>query len=171
MAMKPWCTALLALSLLGNMFRPHLNSLPWIQMDAAFQVPHGMFWPVLALNLLLAGVPIELRLGRLALMAGWTLPLLVQRWLQLPPSPLLAGLSLVVILLIVSYRQSEPLPRRVWLTLGVLEAFTLWLLAPHFLALIATLVCAAAVAWNVRTEAVSVLGLASAMAWMLLWLS
>ncbi len=169
--MKPWCTALLALSLLGHMFRPHLISLPWIQMDSAFQVPHAMFWPVLALNLLLAGVAIELRLGRLALMAGWTLPLLVQRWMHLPPSPLLAGLSLVIVLLIASYRQSEPLPPKVWLPMGVLQAFALWVLAPHLLALLATLACAAVVAWNARTEAVSVLGLASAMAWVLLWLS
>ena len=169
--MKPWCTALLALSLLSAPLRPHVLSQPWIQMDSAFLVPHLMFWPVLGLTLLLAGVPIEIRLGRLALMAGWTLPLLLQRWLSLPPSPVLAALSLAVMLVVASHQAREPLPRKSWAAMGALQLFSLWLLAPHWLALLSTLGCAALLAWKARSETVAILGLAAGMAWVLLWLA
>lgn len=168
--MKPWCTVLLALSLLGAPLRPHLFPQPWLQMDSAFQVPHLMFWPVLALSFVLAGVPVELRLGRLALLAGWTLPLLTQRWMNLPPSPLLGALSLVVMLLVASHRAGEPLPRKSWAAMAILQLFSLWLLAPSAPALLASAGCGALLAWQAKSETVAILGLASAMAWTLLWL-
>jgi hypothetical protein len=171
--MTPWTTLALAalLGLTSAGLDPALVHTPWSGLGSAFRLGHPMFLATLSLVLVLAAVPLELRVGRLALMASWGLPCLAQFWLYGRAWPELAGLSLLVTLLVVAYRRKEPLPWKVWLPLWGVMGLTLWILSPPPGAVAISVGMAVGLGWFSRGEAVAVLGLASAGALLLAWLS
>ena len=171
--MTPWITLALAalLGLTSAGFNPTLVHTPWAAFDSAFRVGHPLFLGTLALILMLAAVPLELRAGRLALLAAWGLPCLAQFWLFGRAWAELAGVALLVTLLVVAYRRKEPLPWKVWVPLWLVTALTCWVLSPPPLALAVSVMVGAALGWWAKSEAVAILGLASGGALLLAWLS
>ncbi len=144
---------------------------PWSGLGSAFHPAHPLFLGTLALVLMLAAVPLELRMGRGALLASWSLPLLLQFWLWGRAWPELAALSLLATLLVVSLGRSERLPWKIWGPLLVAETLTLYALHPSWPALALTLAVGLAVGRWARSEPVQILGLAGGGALLLAWLS
>ena len=161
--------ALLGLSAAG--LHPSLLHTPWVGLSTAFQVSHPLFLGTLALVLVLAAVPLELRLGRLSLLAAWGLPSLVQFWIWGRARAEVTSVALLVMLLVVAYRRQEGVPLKVWVPLGMAVLLTLWISAPPPLSLVLTVGIGAALGWFSRTEAVAVLGMACGGALLLAWLS
>ncbi|MBX3169047.1 MAG: hypothetical protein KF760_16690 [Candidatus Eremiobacteraeota bacterium] len=171
--MTPWITLTLAsmLGLTAAGSDPVWLHTPWAGLGSAFHAAHPLFLGTLALALMLAAVPLELRVGRGGLLASWSLPLLLQFWLWGRAWPELGALSLLATLLLVSVRRSERLPWKVWGPLLVAEALTLYAVRPSWLALALTLAVGLAVGRWARSEPVQILGWAGGGALMLAWLS
>ncbi|MBS2035496.1 hypothetical protein JST97_10945 [bacterium] len=171
--MTPWITVLLALTLglTAAGFDPVWLHTPWAGLGTAFQVGHPLFLATLALALMLAAVPLELRIGRGGMLAAWSLPLLLQFWICGRAWPELGALSLLACLLMVSHRRGEPLPWKVWAPLLVAEVLTLVALHPPALAVAISPGVGLAVGRWARSEPVQVFGLAGGGALLLAWLS
>ncbi|MFN8613389.1 MAG: hypothetical protein U0931_37975 [Vulcanimicrobiota bacterium] len=171
--MTPWITVGLALTLglTAAGLDPVLMHTPWAGLGTGFQAGHPLFLGTLALVLMLAGVPLELRIGRASMLAAWSLPLLLQFWICGRGWPELAALSLLACLLLVSYRRGEPLPWKIWAPLLAAEALTLYGLHPPALALALSAGTGLAVARWARAEPLQILGLAGGGALLLAWLS
>lgn len=171
--MTPWITLALAvtLGLTAAGLDPTWLHTPWAGLGSAFHPAHPLFLGTLALALMLAAVPLELRVGRGGLLASWSLPLLLQFWLWGRAWPELGALSLLATLLLVSRRRSEPLPWKIWGPLLLAEGLTLYALHPTWQALVVTLAVGLAVGRWARTEPVQILGLAGGGALLLAWLS
>lgn len=170
--MTPWITVALALTLglTAAGIDPAWLHTPWAGLGAAFQAGHPLFLGTLALVLMLAGVPLELRIGRGAMLAAWSLPLLLQFWVLGRAWPELAALSLMACLILVSRRRGERLPWKIWAPLLAVESLTLYALHPPALGLA---ICAMGLVvgrWP-RSEPVQILGLAGGGALLLAWLS
>lgn len=171
--MTPWITlalaALLGLSAAG--LNPSLVQTPWSAMESAFLVAHPLFLATLALSLLLAGVPLELKAGRWCLLAAWGLPCLGQFFVFRRCWPELAATSLVVSVLVLARLRNEPLPWRMWAPLCLSLGLTLWVSQPPASAFLGSLMLGAAVGRFSKSEAVAVLGMAAGGALLLAWLS
>lgn len=171
--MTPWITLAIAtaLGLTAAGLNPVWLHTPWAGLGSAFQPAHPLFLATLALVLMLAAVPLEVRLGRGGLLASWSLPMLLQFWLWGRAWPELGALSLLLTLLVVSLRRSEKLPWKIWAPLLIAEALTLFALHPAWPALaVAALVGLAVGRWG-SSEPVQILGLAGGGALLLAWLS
>jgi hypothetical protein len=170
--MTPWITVALALTLglTAAGIDPVLLHTPWAGLGTAFQAGHPLFLGTLALVLLLAGVPLELRIGRGAMLAAWSLPLLLQFWVLGRAWPELAAVSLMACLLLVSRRRGERLPWRLWAPLLAAQVLTLYLLHPPPLALALSGTGLLVGRWA-GSEPVQILGLAGGGALLLAWLS
>lgn len=171
--MTPWTTVGLAavLGLTAAGLNPCVLHTPWAGLDSAFRVGHPLLLGSLVLALLLAAIPLELRVGSSALLAAYGIPSLAQFWLWGRAWPELNGAALLLTLAVVSYRRKEPLPWKIWLPLAVAQGLALSILAPPQSAMLVTAGLAAALGWFSKTEAVAVLGLAAAGALALAWLS
>ncbi|MBN9419033.1 hypothetical protein ABS71_09055 [bacterium SCN 62-11] len=171
--MTPWMTLALAatLGLTAAGLDPSLLHTPWSGLGSAFHVSHPLFLGTLALVLMLAAVPMELRVGRGALLASWALPMVVQFWLWGRARPELAALSLLASLLVVSLRRSERLPWKIWGPLLVAESLTLIALRPSWPSLLLSLGMGLAVGRGSKSEPVQICGLAGGGALLLAWLS
>lgn len=171
--MTPWITLGLAagLGLTAAGINPAVLHTPWAGLDSAFRVGHPLLLATLVLTLVLAAVPLELRVGRSALLAAFGLPAIAQFWLWGRAWPELNGAGLLLALAVVSHRRKEPVPWKVWLPLAVAQGFSLWLSAPPQPALLLTAALTVTLGWFSKTEAVAVLGLAAGGALALAWLS
>ena len=171
--MTPWITLVLAgaLGLTAAGLNPTVIHTPWAGLGTAFQPGHPLFLGTLALVLMLAAVPLELRLDRNNLLASWSLPLLLQFWVWGRAWPELAALSLLLTLLVVSLRRSERLPWKIWAPLLIAEALTLYALPPAWPALALSVALGLAVGRWGGSEPVQILGLAGGGALLLAWLS
>ena len=171
--MTPWITlalaALLGLSAAG--LDPVLLRTPWAHLGNVFHPGHPLFLATLALTLMLAAVPLELKVGRAALLACWSLPALLIFWLHGNAGPELSALSLLVCLAYVSFRRRERLPWRIWGPLLLAQGLTLFGLQPSLPVLCISLLCGLVVGHFARSEAVQVLGMAGGGALLLAWLS
>lgn len=161
--------ALLGLSAAG--LDPVLLQTPWAHLGNVLHPGHPIFLATLALTLMLAAVPLELKVGRCALLASWSLPALLIFWTSGSAGPELSALSVLVSLVTLSFRRHEPLPWRVWGPLLLAHLLTLVGLQPPLPALVISLVCGLVVGYFARTEAVQVLGMAGGGALLLAWLS
>lgn len=171
--MTPWISLALAtmLGLTAAGFDPVWLHTSWAGLGSAFQPGHPLFLGTLALVLVLAAVPLELRIGRGGLLASWSLPLLLQFWLWGRAWPELGALSLLATLLLVSLRRSEPLPWKIWGPLLVAEGLTLYGLGPAWPALVLSIGLGLLVGRWARSEPVQIFGLAAGGALLLAWLS
>ena len=171
--MTPWITLALAitLGLTAAGLDPVLIHTPWAGLGTAFQPGHPLFLGTLALVLMMAAVPLELRLGRGGLLASWSLPLLLQFWLWGRAWPELGALSLLLTLLVVSLRRSERLPWKIWGPMLISEALMLYALRPSWPALGLSVGLGLVVGRWGKSEAVQIFGLAGGGALLLAWLS
>lgn len=171
--MTPWITLALAATLGLNAagIDPVLLHTPWSGLGSAFHTSHPLFLGTLALVLMLAAVPLELRVGKGGLLASWSLPMLFQFWLWGQAWPELAALSLLATLLTVSLRSSEKLPWKIWGPLLVAEGLTLVALRPSWPAQLLSLAAGLAVGRWSKSESVQICGLAGGGALLLAWLS
>jgi len=171
--MTPWITLALAtlLGLSAAGLDPVLLRTPWAHLGNVFHPGHPIFLATLALTLMLAAVPLELKVGRAALLASWSLPALLIFWSYGSAGPELSAFSLLVSLAYLSYRRRERLPWLVWAPLLLAQGLTLVGLQPPLAALAISLVSGLAVGHFARSEAVQVLGMAGGGALLLAWLS
>jgi len=171
--MTPWTTlalaALLGLSAAG--LNPSLIHTPWSAMESAFRVGHPLFLATLALALVLAGIPLELKGGRWSLVAAWGLPCLGQFYVFGRCWPELSAASVVISVLVMARIRSEALPWRMWAPLCLSLGLTLWVSQPPLSASIGSGLMGAAVARYCKSEVVAVLGMAAGGALLLAWLS
>ena len=171
--MTPWITLALAatLGLTAAGMDPVVVHTPWSGLGTAFHPSQPLFLGTLALVLMLAAVPLELRVGRGGLLASWSLPMIVQFWLWGRAWPELAALSLLATLLTVSLRRSEKLPWKIWGPLLIAESLTLIALRPSWPSLLLSLGMGLAVGRWSKSEPVQICGLAGGGALLLAWLS
>lgn len=171
--MTPWVTLALALmyGLSAAGLRPALWHGPWALFQGGFQVAHPLFLGSLALTLVLAAVPVEVRLGRWSLAAAWVFPLLLQRWFLHACQPELAAWSVMVCMGWTAWRRGETFPLRIWLPLLGLQALTMWVLRPDWSALGLASAVGILVSANTALEAVAVAGMAGLGVWLLAWVS
>lgn len=171
--MTPWVTLSMAalLGLSACQLDPNLGWANWAPLATAWKVSNPLFLATLALVLVLAAVPIEVRLGRWCLLAAWSLPCFVHVLIWGQAWPELAALSWVVTLLNFSYWRKHRLPWRVWLPLAGALGLTLFLLKAPPLAVAVAILSGALISWKPASEVVAMLGIAGAAALGFAWLS
>ena len=144
---------------------------PWSRLGQVFELNSPIFLGNLVLTLMLAAVPIEVRLGRWALGLAWGMPAIAQMWLGLPIRAEMSAFSVMMALLLHSWSRGDKAPWKLWLPLLALQGLTLWLVGPAPLAWICSLSCAALVAWLHEKEPVKVVGMACTFLLLLGWAS
>lgn len=151
---------------------PTVLPLPWLsRLGTAFHATHWHFLIVVVLAVLLVGIPIEVRLGRLVLQASWGVPCMLQTLLWGRAWPELAALSLLTTIAVFTIDRNEARPWKLWGPLGLAMVFLLLMLRAPVGAVAVSLFAGAVVGRWPRSEPVAVLGLAAGAALLLSWLA
>lgn len=171
--MNWWITlslvALLGLAAAG--LDPAWLHTPWSGLGSAFYPSHPLFLVMLALVLMLAGVPVEVRLGRGALLAAWSLPQIFTFWIYGRAWPELAALALLVSFLTASLLKRQAVPWKIWVPLLFSQALMLWALQPSLPTVLLSLSTGLVVGRWSSSEVVKISGWAGGGALLLAWLS